>query len=178
MKLPNSRTENIVVQETNNELLIYDLVSNQAFCLNETSAIIFNACDGKTSVNELREQTKFSDDLILLALDELQKHNLLIGEKNDYFKGLSRRKIIRKAGLASMIALPLISTLVAPTAATAQSGGPICVPCSIDIGIICNNPAGGCTTIRVGLPCHPSCTTCACTVPNGSSSCSAVCIKV
>ena len=176
MKLPISRTENIVIQEANKDLLVYDLINDQAFLLNETSAIVFNACDGKTSFSELKRQTKFSDDLILLALDELQKHKLLIGEKNNYFRGVSRREVIRKAGLASMIALPLISSLVAPTATMAQSGGPICFPCSIDIGFPCNNPGGSCSTIRDGLPCHPSCTVCACLVPNGSSSCSSFCL--
>ena len=121
MKLPNSKTENIVVLEANNELLIYNLLTNQAFCLNETSAIIYLACDGKTTLEELSRQTKFSDDLILLALEGLQKQNLCQGEKIDYFNGVSRREIIRKAGLASMITLPFIASIIAPVSAQAAS---------------------------------------------------------
>ena len=117
MKLPNSKTENIVVREVNNELLIYNLLTNQAFCLNETSAIVYLACDGKTTLEELSRQTKFSDDLILLALEGLQKQNLCQGEKIDYFKGVSRREIIRKAGLASMITLPFVASIIAPVSA-------------------------------------------------------------
>ena len=121
MKLPNSKTENIVVREVNNELLIYNLLTNQAFCLNETSAIVYLACDGKTTLEELSRQTKFSDDLILLALEGLQKQNLCQGEKIDYFNGVSRREIIRKAGLASMITLPFVASIIAPVSAQAAS---------------------------------------------------------
>lgn len=128
MKLPISKTENIVVQEANKELLIYDLITNQAFCLNETSAIIYLACDGKTTIEELKCQTNFSDDLIFLALDELQKQNLCQGERKDYLQGISRRELIRKVGLASMVALPIISSIVVPQAVDAQSVGSCSCP--------------------------------------------------
>lgn len=53
MQFPKARNKNIVVQLLNKETLIYDLIDNKAFCLNETSSIVFNACDGKTSFDEL-----------------------------------------------------------------------------------------------------------------------------
>ena len=43
---PKARKENLVVQESNGEVLIYDLDTNKAFCLNETSALVWQACDG------------------------------------------------------------------------------------------------------------------------------------
>lgn len=123
MNLPKSRTDNIVIQNLPKEVLIYDLLTNKAFCLNETSSIIFNACDGKTSFSQLKSKSELTDDVIFLALDELKRADLL--EKNaDYsspFAGMSRREVIRKVGLSSLVALPLISTLVAPTAVNAQS---------------------------------------------------------
>lgn len=121
--LPKSRNENIVVQNAENEVLIYDTVTNQAFCLNETSAKVFNHCDGKTSFDELKRKYKYTDELIYLALDELKKQNLLADDAAylSPFAGMNRREVIRKVGFATMVALPLISTLVAPTAAAAQS---------------------------------------------------------
>ena len=123
-KLPVARTTEIVVQELGKEILIYDLNTHKAYNLNETSSTVYKACDGKTTFDELRVKAKFTDDIIFLALDELKKENLLDKDKsyNSPFVGISRREAIRRVGLASMIALPVISSLIAPTAAMAQSG--------------------------------------------------------
>lgn len=80
-KLPKARNENIVVQNLNDEVLIYDTITNQAFCLNETSAKVFNYCDGQTAFAELKSRYKYTDELIFLALDELKAKNLLFSER-------------------------------------------------------------------------------------------------
>ncbi len=124
--LPLARSRDIVVQRLENETLIYDLKTDRAYNLNETSSVVFQACDGKTSVAELREKSGFTEDVIYLALDELKKQNLL-EENQSYdspFKGMSRREAIRKIGLASAVALPVITFLVAPSAAAAASACP------------------------------------------------------
>lgn len=122
MKLPLSRTVNILVQEAGQELLVYDLLTDQAFCLNETLAAVFNACDGKTTLEDLKRRTKFSDDIILLALDELKNHKLLSDQYDSPLAGMSRREVIKKVGLTTMIALPVVMSIVAPVAAQAASG--------------------------------------------------------
>ena len=121
--LPKARTSEIVEQELGKELLIYDLTTDKAYCLNETSAKIFNACDGKTMFDDLKRRYNFTDDLIHLALAELERNNLLKDYKSDYFAGLSRREIIKRVGLASLIVLPLIIGSAAPLAVHAASGG-------------------------------------------------------
>lgn len=122
--VPQAKTDNIVIQNLNDEILIYDLKRNKAFCLNDTLAKIYNLCDGQTDFVELKSKYQFSDDIIYFALDELRK-NFLLAESASYespYHNLSRREIVRKIGLASMIALPVISSLVAPTALNASSG--------------------------------------------------------
>lgn len=125
--LPKARLENIVVQETETELLIYDLISNKALCLNETSRIVWQACDGKMTFDDFRKKTnlKFSDELIWLALDQLKLDDLLDKsvEIESKFNGLTRREALRKVGFATMIALPMVSSIIAPTPVSAQSGG-------------------------------------------------------
>lgn len=122
MKLPVSKSRDVVVQEVGDELLIYDLVTNRAFALNKTSAIVYRACDGETGFDDLKVDYAFTDDLIYLALDELKRNNLITGyETGRHFKGLTRREAVRRVGLASMIALPVISSLVAPIAAQSLS---------------------------------------------------------
>ncbi len=87
---PKSRIENIVVQEFAKEILIYDLKTNKAFCLNETSAMIYQLCDGKRSVAEISQiltkklNQPMTEDLIWLALDNFKKDNLL--EENEKFE--------------------------------------------------------------------------------------------
>jgi len=116
-KLPRSRTENIIVQNLDKEILIYDLNTNKAFCLNETSAIVYQACDGKTTIESLKSRhRKLTDEIILLAIDELQKENLL----SEKVEGLSRRALLTKAAYAA-VALPLITSLIAPLAVHAAS---------------------------------------------------------
>ncbi len=126
---PIARNLNIVVQEIENEIMIYDLNVNRVFCLNETSSLIFGLCNGKRTVSEIsdliskRLSTLVSEEFVWFALAELKKNGLLenTDQSINHFGGLSRREIIKKVGLTSMIALPLISSVVAPSAAMAQS---------------------------------------------------------
>ena len=127
---PVSRRHDIVVQELNGEILLYDLTVNKAFCLNETSALVWSLCDGDKSILEIsriigkRSNDTVDDDLIWLAIDQLKQENLLSnGDRMKTFDSVTRREIIRKIGLASMIALPLVSSLTAPPAAMAASPG-------------------------------------------------------
>lgn len=124
-KLPLARHTDIIVQELGKELLIYDLTTNRAYSLNETSAAVYRACDGANTFSDLRAEHKFTDELIFLALDELKRESLI--RETDYpaspLAGVTRREAIRRVGLGTMVALPLISSLIAPTAAMAQSGG-------------------------------------------------------
>ena len=157
MNKPKTRNENIVVQEMDNEILIYDLKTDKAFCLNETSALIYQLCDGKRNIPEINRQLNkhlnesVSEELIWLALDNFKKENLL--EENEKFEidfnGLNRRQIIKKIGLASLIALPMVSSVVAPSAANAASGlGLLFAPCVSSPD--CDPSARFCRTITMG----------------------------
>ncbi len=124
-----ARKEGLVIQEMPDEVLVFDLETNKAHCLNETAAFVWKACDGKNSVADItklfgnKSGTSVPEDLVWLALDQLKKENLIENKDEiivDY-NGMSRREVIRKVGLASVVALPLISSLVAPTAASAQT---------------------------------------------------------
>lgn len=137
--LPLSRESEIVVQKLENETLIYDLKTDKAYCLNKTSSIIYQLCDGTRTVPEisrvlrLSAKSDISEDLVRLALDQFKQDNLL--ENSDEveinFGGLSRRQVIRKIGFASLVALPFISSIIAPTSAMAQSGlRALTAPCS------------------------------------------------
>lgn len=163
--LPQSRQTNIVVQEFENEILIYDLKSDKAYCLNETSAMVWQLCDGEHSVVQISQKLSkklnnpMTEDVVWLALDSFKKNNLL-KDCNDVeinFNGLNRRQVIKKIGFASMIALPVIASVIAPTSAMAASTGAL-------LGQACG---AGCNT---GLSCRNFSTGgSACCVPGGPS---------
>ena len=127
---PAARKSDLVVQTTGNETLIYDLKTNKAFCLNDTSSAVWNLCDGRRSIPEIADEMSkkmksfIDEDVICLALKQLNNDGLLASDRksDERFTGLSRREIIRKVGFSSAVALPFVSSLVAPKALMAQSG--------------------------------------------------------
>lgn len=150
---PVSRNANIVVQQLEDEVLIYDLNVDNAFCLNRTTALVFQYADGTNTAGEISDlmstslKTLVSEDIVHLALSELDKHGLLenyLRGKN-HFSGLSRREVIRKVGLASMVALPLVTSIVAPGVTAAASCIAFAAPCAG--GGCC--PGSLCTVINI-----------------------------
>ncbi len=141
---PAARKSDLVTQDSLDETLIYDLKTNKAFCLNETSALVWQLCNGSSSVSEISDamsvqlKTLVSEDLVWLAVDQLSKDGLLENGDtiNNHFSGLSRREAIRKVGFASVVALPIISSLIAPSASMAQTCSGTNAPCGTP-GIIC-----------------------------------------
>ncbi len=165
---PLSRKDEIVVQELNGEVLIYDLRTNKAFCLNETSSLVWEACDGNNSVSEISRSISrklnapANEDLVWLALDQLKKEKLIANSEEVIpdFNGMSRRDVVKKVGFASLVAIPVISSLVAPVAA--QTAGSTCTgscTCSSlqPLGEPCA-PAntGGCSRTITGCTCRSS----------------------
>ena len=137
-KLPVARTNNVVMQECSDEILIYDLKTHKTFSLNKTASIVYMACDGITTFAALKDRNGLSDEMICFTLDELKNENLLI-ETDSYispFSGISRRQVVKQVGLASAIALPIISSLIAPEAANAQSGCATCTTLGTQCGLI------------------------------------------
>ncbi|MCB1024537.1 MAG: PqqD family protein [Acidobacteria bacterium] len=132
---PKAASEDLVVQNTADELLVYDLKKNRAICLNKTAALVWENCDGKSDIKTIikRIEVKLSapveEEVMLLALSELNKEGLLVDGDiiREELGGLSRREIIKKIGFGSLVALPMVSAIVAPRAINAQSGAAACV---------------------------------------------------
>jgi Coenzyme PQQ synthesis protein D (PqqD) len=161
--IPNAKLDNIVVQEFSDEILIYNLKTNKAYSLNETTTLVWKNCDGAKSISQIAmevEKTinqKIPEDLVWLALENLKKENLISfeGDTNSAFKGFNRREAIKKVGLATMAALPLLVSISAPTAANAQSGVGACTDCVVDLGfdMMTGKPVGVCPELCSGLMC-------------------------
>ena len=80
---PRARKDHLVVKEMPDEVLIYDLQNDKAHCLNHTAALVWNYCDGRTSVATMTGRLKRELDIpvdervVWLALDQLSRNNLL-----------------------------------------------------------------------------------------------------
>jgi hypothetical protein len=118
-----------LVRELAEEVLVYDEKEHRAHCLNRTAALVWKHCDGKTPVSGIAERvgehlsSRITDDVVWLALDQLAEFDLLTASatRPPASNLISRRKMIRRLGLAAAISLPLITSIVSPTAAQAQS---------------------------------------------------------
>jgi len=129
-QMPIARKEGLVIQEMPDEVLVYDMETNQAHCLNQTAASVWKSCDGVNSVTDITKKlekefkTTIPEDLVWLAIDQLSKDKLLEKEVETKISGLSRREVIKRIGFASMVALPVVAMLSFPQSALAVACPP------------------------------------------------------
>jgi len=48
--LPETRKDRVLVQKIGDELIVYDQDRSRAHCLNPTSSLVWQSCDGQTTV--------------------------------------------------------------------------------------------------------------------------------
>jgi len=131
---PLGRKDGLIVKEVADEVLVYDLDRNKAHCLNRPAALIWEHCDGKTNIEEIASRVALATgmsadkDVVILALTQLRKSGLLEAEtlKVDDGPRLTRRALIRKIGVAA-VTLPLVTSILAPTASATTSCGGFCM---------------------------------------------------
>jgi Coenzyme PQQ synthesis protein D (PqqD) len=108
------------------EVLIYDPERHIGHCLNSTAAAVWKLCDGNNSTSQIARalshqlSAPVDETVVLLALDQLAGAHLLV-QTVAPVKSLSRRDAIGRIGIAAAIALPLVTSIVAPTPARAAS---------------------------------------------------------
>ena len=130
--MPLARTSEIVVLEVKDETLVYDLRVAHAHCLNESAAIVWKYCDGRTTINEISKlveshfHTSAPSDFVWLALEQLQERDLLADGRMERISGTTRREMIKTIGMASIIAAPVIASMIAASSVYA-AGSCMCV---------------------------------------------------
>jgi hypothetical protein len=133
-RLPLARTDNLVIHELDDETLVYDMERDEAHCLNQTAALVWKHCDGKTTVSQAarslqsRLEVPVGADVIWLAVKQLHRFHLV--ESSEKSPAVSRRALVLKYAPA-VLALPVIMSISAPT------------------------PAGGASCAMAGQPCGP-----------------------
>jgi hypothetical protein len=151
---PIARQRGLVIQELPDEVLVYDLDRDRAHCLNETAAFVWQRCDGRNTTAQiaraLGEQFGCAVDqnVVWLALDQLGRNQLL--ERSwtppPAPEGMNRRAMVRALGLAAVVAVPVVTSIVAPTpaqASTCTATGQACgIPAECCTGICSSNVCG------------------------------------
>jgi len=127
---PLARRNDLVIREVGDEVLVYDLLEHRVHCLNQHAAEVWRRCDGGTSIAEIARLmhgssgVQASEDLVSSALDQLKMVHLLVEETSAREPGsdVSRRDAITRIALgAAVVTLPLVTSILAPTAADALS---------------------------------------------------------
>jgi len=130
MTKPIARRQGLVIQKLPGEVLVYDLQRDRAHCLNETAAFIWQRCDGRNSTAQIARSLgaqfncEVDEKIVWLALDQLGRSHLLERQPAvpQAMKGMNRRAMVRALGLGAAVAIPLLTSIVAPTPAQAVSG--------------------------------------------------------
>ncbi len=188
--IPQARTADIVTRDLPDEVLVYDLNNHKAHCLNHTAATVWKYCDGKATVPEITARLKSDHQLaaddatVWLAVNRLSKANLLQERVTPPAESgrMGRRAALR---IGTAIAVPLVMSIIAPTAQAACTGtglsnGTACCAnsqcasgcCDRGVtpdvcaavgagtvlpGMACANPGNCCSTICVGTPGSMTC---------------------
>ena len=137
---PLARREGLIIEEIDNECLVYDTATDKAHCLNRSAATIWRHCDGARTVGELETlldaQLSRIDtpEVIAHCLAQLEGAHLLVNSPPTLnpARTMSRRELLRKLGIGlatAAVVVPIVSTITAPTAHAAASCRPDGSPC-------------------------------------------------
>ena len=123
--LPKARID-CLSRKLDEELVVYDPERHVGHCLNSTATSVWTLCDGRRSpaqiAAELSQQAsaQVEQRVVQLALEQLEDVHLLL-QPEVRPKLPPRRIAIRRLGIAAAVALPLVTSIVAPTPASAAS---------------------------------------------------------
>ena len=112
-----ARSEGIVIEEVDDELVVYVQSTQTAHALSTDAASVWRGCDGQRSAKDIACLVGLEEARVAQALDELSAAELL--EEPD---GISRRAFYKRiAGLGAAVSAPLIYSVAIPAASAAQS---------------------------------------------------------
>lgn len=139
---PSARTDDVLVEEFDDECVVYDERVQEAHRLNRVASVVWRHCDGRRSPEDLgrilSEETDLPDpeaaaELALARLDDVgllrrerPGNRERTAEETRGAQGrLDRRSALKRMGGlgAAAAALPLVTSVMAPTPAMARSGG-------------------------------------------------------
>jgi hypothetical protein len=149
-RAPLRRSDDLIVDALDDELLIFDRTIMRAHCLSADAARVWQGCDGSRDATALSAELGLPRDVVRRALEELEASQLLdqglelVDVNPGNGKAVTRRQLaVRSAKLGTAVATaPLILSITAPSAMAAAS--PTFDACAISTGNSCGNNPGEC----------------------------------
>jgi hypothetical protein len=138
---PKARTEYLLREWIEDELVIYDQVHEVAHCLSAEAAAVWELCDGTRAETDITQQLGLPPDTVRRAVESLRECRLL-DDSPGAAPGLSRREAafrMAKVGGAALAAPLVYSVNVRSAAAAASHLAPgcrvtFCGTCSSTVG--------------------------------------------
>lgn len=131
---PCARQEGLLFTPLNDELVIYDTERNKAHSLNRVARLVWKYCDGQTTVSQIQQnvaqelQAPVDEQVIWLALQQLERNRLLEERVQAPVNLISRREAAKRFGKIAGIVVPLVASTMIPPAVAAGStcAGQVC----------------------------------------------------
>jgi hypothetical protein len=168
---PRARTDNLVIEELDDELLVYDRNNKRAHCLSGSAARVWRACDGETDAEAISVALEMSIETVRKAIEELEHTDLLDSQGLEVLSssngnGITRRELTRKTAKVgtAVAAAPLILSITASPAGAAGAT-PTQFQCELYTTKDCGASVGcgsiaGCCCCSKGCPGEASCKGC------------------
>src|SRR5712691_602947 len=126
---PVARKQGLVIQELPDEVLVYDLDRDRAHCLNTTAAFVWQRCNGRNTTAQIAQtlgrqfDCAVDEKIVWLALDQLGRNHLLDRQPvlPPTLMGMNRRAMVRSLGIAAALAVPVVTSILAPPPAQAAT---------------------------------------------------------
>ena len=168
--IPHARSSGLIITDLDPEVIIYDKERDKAYCLNQTSALVWKYANGKRTVAEIAQamehklHSPVDEQVVWFALQQLEKDRLMRADAAlpKQAVGISRREFVKKMGMTAVaVTVPAVISMTAPLSAFAQSCLPITTQGCTSSSQCCDgcccttsNPANGvfCTTPTI---CNP-----------------------
>src|SRR5947199_4707701 len=126
---PLARKDKLVVRELGEEVLVYDLTRNKAFCLNGLAGAVWKQSDGQKSATRIADDLSeefgatIDDEAVWSAIDQLGRDHLLeyCVTKQSSGPVVTRRQQMKSLGRAAAIAGRIVAALAVPKGAAAAA---------------------------------------------------------
>jgi hypothetical protein len=155
---PKAKTELVVSERIDDELVVYDGASHTAHCLSSDVASVWELCDGRASQHELAQRLALDPPTVERAVNALSESGLLdeapAATKREYSRREAAARLAKAGGAA--FAAPLIYSVAVPSMAAAISPNPACGsqppgctglgtgPMAVGTSVNCGNLGVGC----------------------------------
>ena len=161
--IQSSTSGHITTQKIGDETLVYDERRHMAFCLNPSMSAVWRLADGERTAETIALEAsrelgvEIGEELVTYALGELRENGLfeaatryqpeakgggMPSQVETSLRTVADRMLSRRSMLARLSAaalLPVVASILAPTAAQAYSG---CVDCSSSQAVISSATQG------------------------------------